>query len=466
MGHLNALYDRLPIWAQHSAVSAFGVYWYWARFGPGFRSYVNLFTQRETFDADQWEDWQQQRLRLMLTAAASKVPYYRQAWSSREKAAAHEGALRELPLLEKDAIRAAPESFLRDDVRPLHRKVFHTSGSTGTPIASIWTLDDLRRSQALREVRSLRWAGVSYKLPRATFSGRMVEPDPHSDGPFYRFNAVEGQVYLSPFHLRSASASTYVHALRKHRVKWLTGYAVSYYLLATFILDQGLIVPPLRAVITTSEKVTPEMRRTMETAYGCRVYEEYSTVENSIFVSECEEGALHVSPDAGVIEILRPDGSACKPGEVGEVVVTGLLREYQLFIRYRLGDMAMWAAERCSCGRSMPVLKEVVGRIEDVVVGTDGRKMVRFHGVFVDQPHVREGQLIQEALDRVRVKVVPTAEFEHADVQDLVLRVQQRLGPDVHVTVETTEHIQRNAAGKFKSVISLLGKEDETSVQV
>ncbi len=47
----------------------------------------------------------------------------------------------------------------------------------------------------------------------------------------------------------------------------------------------------------------------------------------------------------------------------------------------------------------MPVLREVIGRLEDCVYGLDGRRLVRFHGIFVDQPHVREGQIVQEALD-------------------------------------------------------------------
>ena len=269
-------------------------------------------------------------------------------------------------------------------------------------------------------------------------------------------NLIERQVYFSAFHLRPDTAPLYVRALHKHHIQWLAGYAVSYYLLAKLILEQELKVPPLKAVITTSEKVSPEMRRVMEAAYGCRVFEEYSTVENVVFASECEHGQLHVSPDVAVIEILRPDGMPCGPGEVGEVVTTCFTRQYQPFIRYRLGDLAMWDPDPCPCGRSMPVLKEVVGRIEDVVIGPDGRRMVRFHGVFVDQPHVREGQIIQEALNRIRVKVVPTNGFGPTDVQDVIHRVQQRLGPQVEVIVEPVDQIPRTAAGKFQAVVSHL----------
>lgn len=455
MGTFEALYSKFPVWAQHGLVSAYGVYWHWLRFGGGYRAALDAFLQRDRLTADDWHRWQRERLTTLLGLAAREVPYYRRHWSDAEKAAAAAGHLDGLPLLEKDAVRADPQAFLRPGVRrPL---VFHTSGSTGTPIATLWTVDEVRQSMAVREARSARWAGVSFRLPRATFSGRLIEPDPMSAGPFYRFNMWEKQAYFSAFHLRPDTARQYVAALRRHDIRWLTGYAVSYYLLATFILEQRLPVPKLEAVVTTSEKVTGEMRQVMESAYGCRVYEEYSTVENVLFASECEHGRLHTSPDVSVVEILRSDGSPCAPGETGEVVTTGLMRQSQPLIRYRLGDLAAWDEEPCPCGRAMPVISEVVGRVEDVVIGPDGRQMVRFHGVFVDQPHVREGQIIQETLQRIRVRIVPSNGFGDDDIADIVRRVQQRLGSETRVIVEQVERIPRTRSGKFEAVVSLVG---------
>jgi len=456
VGRLDKLYAQLPVAAQHVAVSAFGAYWHWLRFGPGYRESVRGYRDRERLDAPSWRRYVHDRTRELLTAASSRVPYYRETWSAREKEAARAGRLQDVPLTPKDPLRTSPESFLRDDRLDESRLVFHTSGSTGTPIASIWTRRELRNSLALREVRSANWAAVSFREPRATFSGRMVVPDPSSRGPFHRFNVVERQVYLSAFHLRRDTADAYVAALRKHRVQWMTGYAVSYYLLAKFVLERGLEVPPMHAIVTTSEKVTPQMRETMERAFGCRVFEEYSTVENAMFASECAQGRLHVSEDAGVIEILRPDGSACEPEEEGEVVATCLMRDLQPLIRFKTSDLAAWSGEPCPCGLPMPVLKEVVGRIEDVIIGPDGRQLVRFHGVFTDQPHVVEGQVVQEALTRIRVRIVAAPGFGESDALDIVRRVQQRLGTGVEVAVELVDHIPRSANGKFKAVVSLL----------
>lgn len=452
---LGRVYAKLPVLAQHGAVSAYGVYWYWQRFGPGFRSAFAEFQARERWSAQAWAAWQRTALTAVLSDAAAHVPYYRRTWTVAEKRAAAAGELGDIPLLTKEPLRADPLAFLDERVPRRGLITSPTSGSTGTPISVLWRTRELRRSMALREARLANWAGVSFRQRRATFSGRMVEPDPRSAGPFYRFNAVERQVYFSPFHLRADTAPHYVEALRRHRVAWMTGYAVSFYLLASFMLDLGLPpVPTVKAVVTTSEKVTAPMRATIERAFACPVFEEYSTVDNVLFASECEHRHLHVSPDVGVVEILRPDGRPCLAGEVGEVVATGVMRVGQPFVRFRLGDLAAWSDEACACGRAMPILAEVSGRVEDVVIGPDGRQMVRFHGVFVDQPRVREGQIVQEALDRIRVKVVTTPDFSAVDRRTIVERVQQRLGPDVHVEVEVVASIPRSAAGKFQAVVS------------
>ncbi len=454
MGTTNKIYSKLPLCLQHSAISIFGIYWHWLRFWGSYRSHLQGYKQRTHFTVEEWKDYQHEKLKQVLKICVNTVPYYRDHWSDQEKSAILDGDLNKLPLFEKDEIRRDPEAFCRDDLHPFPILKHHTSGTTGTPIQSMWTVSEYRNTLALREARSANWAGVSFKYPRATISGRLVEPSPNRFNAVYRFNAIEKQVYFSAFHLKPETARNYIEALRKYDIQWLTGYAVSYYLLAKYILEQNIAVPSLQAVITTSEKLTPEMREIMEKAYGCPIFEEYSTVENALFASECEEGRLHVSPDVSIVEILKPDGSPCVPGEVGEVISTCLMRYYQPLIRFRLGDLAAWDPDPCPCGRQMPVIKEVVGRIEDVVTGPDGRQLVRFHGIFTDQPHIIEAQVIQESLQEFTIIVVPNEKFDLEDVEDIQQRMKKRLGDEIRVKVKCVEKIERTKAGKFKAVIS------------
>jgi len=112
----------------------------------------------------------------------------------------------------------------------------------------------------------------------------------------------------------------------------------------------------------------------------------------------------------------------------------------------------------------MPVLREVLGRVEDTVYGPDGRRMVRFHGIFVNQPHVQEGQIVQESLTHLRARIVPKPGFGDADKRDVIARIQQRLTSDMQVTVELVDHIERTKSGKFPAVVSNLSPEERRKI--
>ena len=447
-------YAALPVWGQNLAVTLYGRYWKRLRFGGDYDAQVAAFRERDTWSADRWASWQRSALTEVLSEAASEVPHYRGSWSPEEKVAAAAGDLSGLPLLEKEPLRRAPEAFINQARLRPDAKTFHTSGTSGTPIAAAFTPEELRATMAVREVRSAGWADVSFEDPRATFSGRIVVPDAKSRGPFHRFNQAEKQVYFSAFHLSPNNAARYVQALHDHETVWLTGYAVSSYLLARSMIAQNLPKPPhLRAIVTTSEKLEPAMRETVESAFGCPAFEEYSTVENASFASECEHHCLHVSPDVGIIEILDENGLPCRPGEVGEVVVTSIVKRLQPLVRFRLGDLASWSAEPCPCGRALPVLQQVVGRVEDVIRTADGRETVRFHGVFTGLSQIVEAQVVQTALDHLAIHVVAST-FDTNLEREIIRRVHERLGEGVRVDVVEMDSIPRSASGKFQPVIS------------
>ena len=168
----------------------------------------------------------------------------------------------------------------------------------------------------------------------------------------------------------------------------------------------NLDAPLLKAVITSSEKLTPEMRQTFSDVYHCKTFDGWSGVEACALITECEHGSLHISPDAGIIELLNNEMKPVPAGIAGDVYCTGFVNYDQPLIRYKIGDTMIMSDKTCSCGRHMPVVQEVVGRIEDVIVGKDGRQMVRFHSVFNGLHSVKQAQVIQRSLDEIQIRLV------------------------------------------------------------
>ncbi|MBN1630784.1 MAG: phenylacetate--CoA ligase family protein, partial [Thermoleophilia bacterium] len=310
--------------------------------------------------------------------------------------------------------------------------------------------------------------GVSVRMPRSTIGSRMVVPDARSHGPFYRCNLAERQLYLSATHLSPKNLPEYLRGLNRFKPKVFTGYAHSHYLLARLMLESNsrLEYRP-EAAILGSDKITPQMRRTMAEAFDTRVFEEYGSVENCVLATECEEGSLHVSPDFGILEILDDQDRPVGPGEVGRLVCTGLLNETQPLIRYEIGDLGTWSRQGCPCGRShMPVLEGIVGRVRDVVLMRDGRRITVATGpIFALTQGVIEGQIVQQDYDDFVIRVVATAGFGPHESARLEKQLRQRVG-DVHVTVQSVESLEKTSAGKSKAVISRVLESRSESAQM
>jgi phenylacetate-CoA ligase len=95
----------------------------------------------------------------------------------------------------------------------------------------------------------------------------------------------------------------------------------------------------------------------------------------------------------------------------------------------------------------------VDGRSDDVILTPDGRRIGRLDPVFKGKIPVRESQVIQEALDFIRILVVPAREFNTRHEQDLITALRERLG-NIRVEVERVREIPRSSNGKFRAVIS------------
>jgi phenylacetate-CoA ligase len=464
MAHLlERIYPHVPVAVQNLGISLYGLVWRQERLGGDFEEHVRDFRTRERWTTERMQNYVERELRRMLLLAFDQVPYYQRTWSTegitrRELERITMAELARLPVTPKEHLRAEPDAFLAQNVaRSRKLKRYRSSGSTGTPITSICTAEDHRRFIAAREVRSFWWAGSTVRAPRAMIGGRLVVPKGTAQPPFHRYNWAEHQVYFSAYHIAPAHVADYVRAFNHHQPALLTGYANSYYLLARMMCDQNLTLGyEPEAIVLCSEKLTPEMKQVIEKAFRARAYEEYGAVENCALATECEQGNLHVNPDFGVMEIVDPEGRPVSGEQEGSIVCTSLLNPTQPLIRYEIGDVGMWSAKKCACGRdSFPVLKELVGRLEDVVIGPDGRELVRFHGIFIDMPRVLQGQVIQETLHQFTVKVVAQHGFGSDDEQLIRRRFSERLGP-VQVQIEIVSEIPRTERGKFRAVISKL----------
>ena len=461
-------YARLPVWAQNAALSAWGWRYREHRLGGRFEEETQAFREREQWSSERMREYVVERLRGTLLRAFRETDYYGEKWRAlgldeTDLSRFEPEDLRRLPILPRDDARLEAGRMVARETaanHKLHR--LSTSGSTGTPVSIYWADKTRQRMIAAREARSLNWAGGTILGSRAMIGGRAIVPGPKPKPPYYRYNWVEDQVYFTAFQIRPSTAAHYVGGFRRYKPRLFTGYAHSYYFLGRMMLEQGLSIgyrPD--AIALSSEKLTPEMKQVIEQAFGRRPFEEYSSVENCVLITECEQGSLHLSVDFGWAEILDEHDQPVPPGETGRIVCTGFANEVQPLVRYVVGDVGGFAKSPCPCGRDhLPTMLPIEGRIEDIVYGPDGRQVVRLDWIYRDVPEILEGQIIQEHVDSFRVKVVTSGDLGEDLIETLRSRLRMRVG-EIQVAVERVPEIARSKNGKFRAVVSLVAQEEK-----
>ncbi len=455
---INSIFNIVPIFIQNIMISVYGFFWKKQRYGGIFKQKLNEFIKRDAYTEKQWQEYQTTELRKLLIHAFKNVPFYKNKFTkagfSLEKFTKFEiKDLKKIPFLEKDELRKFGASTLLAKNKK-KGKFISSSGSTGTPTKIYFTNTFHQTWSAVYETRVRNWAGVNYKMARGMIGGRRILPKANAKPPYYRYNYFEKQTYFSAYHLSNKTVENYVQGLIKNKVEYLVGYAMSIYFWADFINQQNIKTPKLKAVLTSSEKLTKQMRNTIEKAFQCKVYDGYSGVEACGMISENKYGELLFSPDTGVMEVLDQNGKDVAFGETGEVVATGFLNYDQPLIRYRIGDRVKLAKNQNTKSRlNMPVIEEIEGRIEDAIVGADGRKMVRFHGLFIDIKGLKSAQVIQHTLNKIEIKLVVQTNFDRKNENVIKERLESQLGKLTVIFTYVTD-LPRTKNGKIKAVIS------------
>jgi len=454
---LRDLYDRMPVAVQNGFATAYGTRELVRRHAGSFRRNVRGLEARERWSEERLLEDQAVRLRGMVTWAAHRIPHYRELFAelgidAQDIRSADD--LRALPILEKETVRADPERFLPDGDRP-HLVPQTTGGTTGTPLRYWATLDAVRFNYAVYESRVRGWAGVRLGDRMASLHGQPIVPAEQQHGPYWRRNLAFNQLYCSVYHLSDRTLPEYVAALERFAPRVIAGYTSAVHRLATHLLstgDVGRIRPA--AILVSSETLLSSARQDIETAFGCRVWNSYSLGELVAYITECEHGEMHVSTEYGVVELVEVDGRH-------EIVATGLINRGMPLLRYRTGDLAdPVSGGPSSCGRGLPRIENLLGRVDDVVRTPEGAVIgpAPMSLAFQKVPRIRRAQVHQSTIDAIEVLIETAEGFDSSDEDFLLTELRRRLGDGLVIDVRHVEQVPRTSGGKERLVVSTLSR--------
>ncbi len=418
--------------------------------------HLSLYESSQYWPASRLRAECDRRLRDTIATAYAEVPFYRDLY---QRCGVTPGDVRSiedlhlLPIVNKSMLR---EAFPTGCTRPTKYRWhdYSTSGSTGNPFTVRVDDDTMSRARALMILRTM-YAGWSPGDPTlqtgmavARGSTKMLKD---------RFMRIH---YVSAFDLSDAVLDDYLTLIERHRIRYLTGYAQSLFLLAKRARYVGFN-RNLDGAVSWGSNMLQQYRDEIRAAFRCETYDSYGVGEGMQIGAQCGrvDGAYHQFSLHVVCETVT-DGKPVPAGELGEIVLTRLDAGAMPLIRYAVGDMGRQAtAAGCACGRNLPLLQAIDGRTSDIVRTPSGNRLIVefFNGIFQYAPTIEHFQILQTELDSIHVRIVPGADFQTGDWDAVQARILEKGDPDLRITVEQVPEIPLEPSHKRRYIKSSLG---------
>jgi phenylacetate-CoA ligase len=416
---------------------------------------------------DEMRELQERKLRKLVHHAHKHVPYYRdrmRAMGIAPEEIQTLDDLQKLPLLTKNDIR---RHLYFDIMSDNHEKAevlkVTTSGSTGEPFVCYVDRAQLEFRWAAT-LRSQEWTGYRFGDRTMRLWHQTIGMSKTQVAREYADSFLSRRKFIPAYEMSDATLREFVRAIERYQPVLLDGYAESFNFLAGYLQKHGKLGTPgvwPKGIMSSAQTLPAGSRKIIEEAFGCRVFDKYGSREFSGIAYECEahEGH-HVVGEGYIVEILK-DGRPAEPGEVGEVVITDLNNYCLPFIRYRIGDLAeaMSGAVLCPCGRGLPRIGKIEGRVQSIIIGSGGQYIpgTFFAHVFKDYDYVvRQFQIVQEERGAILLKVVKGSRFSDGAMAEVIALLHQFLGAEMRITVEFCDNIDMVRTGKRLATVSKL----------
>ena len=355
------------------------------------------------------------KLQQLIKHCYSNGPYYTSLFDSlglKPESIKCREDLEKIPVLTKEDIRNNFDKLISTDISARRHINGSTGGSTGTPMKFIADVNTWTRLRAAN-FRMWHSAGYEFGEKMFTLAGNSLVKKIGNERHISPKDIYDIVIMRNKKHdctdISSQAMAGHYKALMNYKPKVIRGYASSLYFLARYIEQNNLPVSPVCAVFTTGEKLHSRYRRKLQKVFHAPVFDGYGAADGGLGAHECplHEG-LHVSEENCVVEITDDKGKNLPDGQTGHVITTDLNNFAFPFIRYKVGDLAYFKEDLCSCGRGSRVLGEVIGREGRAVYNKEGRP---YSSIVIDNMmfpnldiHSAESCATYELIDKFQVR--------------------------------------------------------------
>ncbi len=405
------------------------------------------------WDRERLEGLRRQRLRAVLMHAHATSPFHRERLDTAGIEPAVVNTIEDLaslPLLTKADVREHLDAILSSRFRREDLVPAKTGGSTGVALRVFCDARGVQRRNAAA-LRSDGWSGWRLGQPIAAVWGN--PPTPQTWRNRLRLALKDRLIYLDTMHIDDAAIDRFVREWHALRPGLLYGHAHSVFILADALRGRDHGVRPT-GIVTSSMMLLDAERAVIEEVFGVPVTNRYGCEEVSLIACECERHAgLHLNFEHNIVEFLRDDGSPCAPGEDGRIVVTELVNLGMPMLRYEVGDHGVPSDRECPCGRGLPLMEQVTGRVADFLRALDGSRVAGIsliENTLTRYPGILQMQMVQDARDHLTINLVQGEAYDAATEQALVDTVHRTLGAAMRADIVPVDRIPQERSGKYR----------------
>ena len=411
------------------------------------------FIRRQN-DPDRIAKVQNEKLRMLIIYCYENIKYYRELFdehSIRPDDIKTVADLVKVPVLTKEQLRNRFWDFLPKEL--LRCRVSRTSGSTGIPVFILSDINS-RLNNSAAVIRYRRQLGIDFwGTPILTPQKNQLQ---RRKKPHWTFlQGLHKTYYINPYTNLNAEVDYSINILRRLKKPAIIGITPAIRALALRIRDGILPAIEPCAVLTTGEYLSSQVRGLLEDTFKVKVTDIYACNEAGDIAWQCKKGRLyHINADNCIVEIVK-NGKPAEKGQTGEVVITNLNRYSMPFIRYKNGDLAGLATDKCHCGCKLPALSQIAGRTGEDIYLPDG-KIIPWNQLkgFMNHPDVRQFQLVQNKDGCLTIKFIPEGKSNIEQTKTILAsRFEGLLGDSVNINFSIVERIDPAPSGKSKLVI-------------
>jgi phenylacetate-CoA ligase len=369
----------------------------------------------------------------------------------------------ELPVMTKDDIREHRSDFDACESTDRRRITGNSGGSTGRPLAFSMSRDDYLRSIG---VRLAGWHLCGYVLGDriAIFGAQSMVKRESVPWRVLPSDFVLNRRQFSAADLDDARIAQYWGYMERWQPAYLRGYptAIAEFCRHRPMTRRGHFRP--RAVLTTSEVLTPIDRHIIEDTLEAPVFDGWGLNDGGASAYECEQHAgLHVDTTRSYVEVVDNTGHSVW-GKPGRIIVTSLANRAFPFVRYDTGDMGVLDWRQCACGRTGLMLTHVLGRSNDMLVFGDARISPSSLGPLFMLEHLRRYRVVQDGLLHITVIFDVEPGFDSKTAEEAMTRAFLSRCPMVSIDYTYAPLPLPADGSKWRSVVVLDSVRTRTDV--